>query len=674
MKTKKPTRFTDLPEDLRGVVGSQLDLKSLIQLKLAAHSTDGSGKNGEPLLADKMVDPLLTAALQNRTICQLTRVARENVNPFTPHAIAQLRKLRSAQHREQLTTTLEAMPAASDQQGRAKALQMIRQFAQIEAASPEQQAALLGGPEEPTILPPIQRLALATNTDTRFAVLARLTRNDTATPDEIVAIVDGGDYGGHSINGPIEHALGEDQRSPLGNLLQQRIVVATEADRTAFLDNPTSPTEVLTLLARSSTKNAERLKILAHSRTDHAVIQALANFALSPKASSLRAAILVHPKVSARPLHTLAKKASDMTERAAIREAALKCNYPLCWYDPEEGGLENYNPLAQLAETATDLEERALLFKQCNGDTQVLGALAKKETRPQLRQQLLTHEKCDDLLLAGLAASVKYVDEFRQILDHPRLGEKALHVLGAKLPFHDLRMLALSHPKISEMNLANFAKHAVHEDERQAIFAHPSFSTHVLTMLAKSVLTAKHRIEILEHDQIRMVNLLELAKTVTDPVERERIRTHRYTSERYVRNELARIYTAPLGRNVALAENPSTPQDQLDSIAEHAMHALERCALLKNPTTSANALDYLAKKVTYPAERLAMANHSNTSGHALALLSHQLLYLEEIAAIAVHPNADENTRQAMLKRLPSNRDRAYVQLKINRMLNNNSSD
>ncbi|MES2830760.1 MAG: hypothetical protein V4695_02055 [Pseudomonadota bacterium] len=658
MKTKSSFRFTDLPSELRGAVGMQLDLSSLARLKMAAHALDRSEGSREPLLEDQVLDPLVAEALRDPTLREITRVVRERRDPFAPGALAELRTLRNDQHRDQLMTKVETMPATSDGHGRAKALQLIKDYAAIQMATRDERIALLGGRDEENLLPAVQRLALATDPATEGALLIRLAKNVTASVDECNAIAQ------HTMArqeaGTGFEALAENEGTSALKIILKRACDA--AHRSTFLHNPATPPVILENLAQTSKNSAELLKIIAHPNTGSNGLQIIAKkTALLARSCALRAAIRAHTWADSRTLMLLAEKASDPEERASLLEVTLKnCIYPR--YNADY----NYqfdSPLYALAKTATDARERQALFAGCNGDTAVLGCLADTEKDAVLRRQFLDHPECDDFVLAGLVWSAENKDEFTEIFNHLHVGERTLSALGARLPDHHLRMRALQHPSLNETALERFAAHAVNDVEREAILAHRYRDRNVLTALVKSALTPQHRGQILSQSMLRTYTVLELAKTSTDPVERELLKTHPYTNGQ-VLAQLDKITAAPTASHIAAAENPATPQKNLLKRAKLATHALERLALAKNPSTPTAALDSLVAKVVYPAERLAIAKHPATSAEALKLLADNLLYAEEIRAVAMHLNADHETLQQMLNQSTSDRDRAFLQQRL----------
>lgn len=670
--SRPPFRFTALPSELRGAIGTQLDLQSLARLKTAGHSTDRGNANSEPLLANNSIDPLLAEALVDPATRQATLVARENANPFAPSAIAELRKLRNSQHREQLESKIEAMPTGSDAQGRAKALQQIREFAQIQNTSLAQRVELLGGPEDPKILTPMQRLALATDPETDYAIRSRLMRNNAASVDELIAIVDGRRPYAFDPNGEIARALGETNSTWVERDLASRVDSASAADRKTFVDNPRTPKAVLEKILETSKQNPQQnavlLKILAHPKTGRDLLVKIAWKALSAKALRVRAAIIAHPKLDEEALERVARNSADTGERAAIRSKALELRTSRNNAGQDNSGVYyRNNPLAALAHNAIDSEERQFLYTACNDDSAVLGALAEREKDPEVRQQLMTHPLCDDRLLAGLAVSAKTEDEFLQLLEHPKLGEHTLRALGPNLPFYNLRMRALGHPKMLAGELVSFAEHAVSDAERKTILAHPKCSTEALTQLARSALTPKQRLEIIKHPVVRTVNLLPLAKTSSDPAERALLQAHPY-AKKQVQDQLTILACAQLTQAIAVVKNTATPEKELNNKAKNAKHALERLALAQNRSTSTIALDSLAAKAYYPTERLAIAKHPNSTAKAFGGLLRYPLYMEELKAITAHANVDIDTLQVILDRVTTRRDKTYVERRINEVI------
>lgn len=505
MKNITSISFTDLPKELRGAVGTQLDLSSLARLKITAKNICAPGAQNEPLLADDMVDPLLAASLSDPAV----------------------RQLRNGQHREQLSIKLEAMLTASDKQGRARAVQLIEDFTQIESASPAQLITLLGGPEEQCILPPIQRLAMVTNPDTDSAVLARLSRNDDASVAELVAIVDGGNRFDRVPAGPLAHALGKTHGRSIGNLIAQRIAVASAADRMTFLQNPRTPSKILITLATSSKESDELLSIIAHSNADRSVIASVAAKASLPSSSSVRATIFGHQMCDDSILAGLAESARSKEEYAEVLTDARTGPMTLCvlglnmpYRDLRVDALAHASVSARVltsfAENAVNDDERRAILAYPELDQSALLLLVQCALTPQHCNDISDHEKAGINILLKLARTATDPVERERLSTHRSVSLSMLYELAGNKPLaqriaaaadssarHEafvkiaeyprdllVRLVLSQNPSMPIETLDSLASEVCYPPERLAIAKHPRTSTKALAMLASQFLYA----------------------------------------------------------------------------------------------------------------------------------------------------------------------------------------
>ncbi|MES2772506.1 MAG: hypothetical protein V4623_11160 [Pseudomonadota bacterium] len=377
MKNRSGFPFTSLNADLRGAVAHHLDLVTLEHLRMTAHSADGKGREGEPLLADNTLNPLLASALKDPALHQVVRVTRDGVDPFTRSATAGLQSLHNGQQRDALKKKLseqrdalkyklsklsnalnekpEDLPPQLEMQGHTKALQLIADYEEISAATVPERYELIStsdqeGREQFNVLPAIQRWALVDDSLTRPAILKRLARNKTASAAELVAIM-----GHYNTNRRYHDERDEAFNQPTASVhqsVQQRL--RTAAARQPFLDSPDTPSEFLQIIA--GFKNIKNLQaIIRHPNCDRATLltllqvklesaeaKAALNDAIFTKHFSREDRFLCNEVTTELALHT-----TDPEKRSHILEVASRvCKYPLQTTDE---AFHSRNPLRALA-------------------------------------------------------------------------------------------------------------------------------------------------------------------------------------------------------------------------------------------------------------------------------------------------------------------------------------